>query len=345
MRQAQQREALPVRNSLKSVLAPAACCGMVLLASVLPLRAQDRAAAGETEARAERLRAEVQDIPHLVRSTPNIYLVRIESIETVKPEDDEARPADGIQPEEVTAVVLNTLKGEDQKKLTLTVRQRPPETGTGFFEGGLSGDPEKLHTSPVFYSSRRFLSSRNPLLEGPLFDKNKLYVLFTDKAGENLLGGPYGYQRVESQGSYWVQTVKRLVAKPDSEHAIDMKFRDFITKHRSAFFMVIEDCLGTEVSISEPLWGEAVSREDIDPARILPESAAACEGALDRKRGYLGLIETKPYLYQVRRGHPNQSYVELRDDMLDFSELGLDIGFPNGGRISVTELAERMSTP
>ncbi len=178
---------------------------------------------------------------------------------------------------------------------------------------------------------------------GPRFEKDKLYLVFTDIAGKKLLGGPYGYQPVTSGKAFWVQTVKRLIAEPDSEHAITMNFRKFITKHRSAFLMVIGDCLGTEVTLSEPLWGEPVRRENIDPARILPESAEHCAGALDKQRGYLGLIEAEPWLYQVVRGHPNQSFVEIRDGMLDFSELGLDIGFPGGGRISVTELAERVT--
>ncbi|MFP4004609.1 MAG: hypothetical protein ACLFV8_12595 [Alphaproteobacteria bacterium] len=327
-----------------SILKAAAWAALLFVAFPLHADEQTGPSTAELEARAERLRAEIPDLAHLVRTTPNIYLVRIESIETPKP--GMAKPGDGDEPKDkVTAVVRKTLKGERAKKLTLTLRQRPPggAAAAGFFGGGLAGKPQQLHKSPVFYAPDRFLSPRNPMFAGPLFEQNGNYLLFTDINNETLLGGPYGWQPVDSEQSVWVQTVKRLIANPDSEHGVEMSYREFITRHRSAFLMVVEDCLGTEVSLSEPLWGEEAGRDEIDPAMVLPESAEECEGALDQKRGYLGLIEAKPWLYQVRRGYPNQNFIEIRDGMLDFSELGLDIGFPDGGKISVGDLAERMS--
>lgn len=321
---------------------PAALCGVALLAATFPLGADETPPPSrEREAEAAGLRAEIPNLPKLVRRTPNIYLVRIESVET--PEPARGGTPEESEPDKVTATVQKTLKGKRAKKLTLNVRQRPVDAAeAGLLGGGLSVDADALQQAPVFFAPRRFLSARNPILGGPRFKKDKLYLVFTDMGGKKLLGGPYGYQPVLSEEAFWVRTVKRLISEPDSKHAIKMSFRDFVIRHRSAFVMVIGDCLGTEVSLSEPLWGEPVSREDIDPARVLPESAEECAGAMDEKRGYLGLIEAEPWLYQAQLGYPNQVYVEIRDGMLDFSELGFDIGFPDGGRISVAELAARM---
>jgi hypothetical protein len=311
--------------------------GVMLAAASLPLHAQET----EPAARAAELRAQIPDLPHLVRTTPHIYLIRIEKIETAAPEPGASAAS---QPSEVTAVVEKTLKGRREKKLVLKVQMRPPgAVEAGLVDAGPDGDPEAIHKSPMFYSPEHVLSPRNPAFGGPAFEMGKRYVVFTDMAAETLLGGPYGYQEVSSDRAFWVTTVKRLVANPDSKHAIKMSFQDFVRLHRSAFLMAVADCLGTEVTLSEPLWGEPVSRKDIDPQFVLPESARDCAGIMDEQRGYLGLIEAKPWVYQVRRGYPNQSYVEIRDGMLDFSGLGLDIEFPGNGRISVTDLAERMS--
>lgn len=316
--------------------------GAAMSAASLPAAGEASAQPSDQAVRAEALREEIPNLPHLVRTTPNIYLVRIEKIAAA--EETGNSVDDALPPSKVTASVLSTVKGRRARKLTLTVRQRRAGAAqAGLFGSDVGGDPADFRRSPAFFSPERVLSPRNPMFGGPDFKTGETYLVFTDLAAESLLGGPYGYQHVTSPKAFWVRTVKRLVANPDSSHAISMSFTEFIRRHRSAFVMVIGDCLGTEVSISEPLWGGAVSRDDIDPARILPESAADCAGVMDEKRGYLGLIEAKPWLYQVRRGYPNQSYVEIRDGMLDFTELNLDIDFPGDGKISVTELAARLN--
>ena len=323
-----------------------ALCGIAMLvaAGAFPAAAQN--AAQSDEARAATLREEIPSLPTLVRATPNIYVVRIEKIDSLP--DDIRRPvrpdATTMPESDIRASVLTTVKGETRKTLTFPVRQRRAgAAAAGLYGGDVSGDPDQFQRSIAFFSTDRFLSPRNPMFGGPKFKEGELYLLFMDAAGTSLLGGPYGYQPIRSENSFWVQTVKDMVAHPDRAHAISMSFAEFARKHDAVFVMVVGDCLGTEVSLSEPIWGKAVTREEIDPARILPESAQDCAESLEEKRGYLGLFEARPWLYEMRRGYPNQSYVEIRDGMLDFSELGLDIGFPDEGRISVADFAERMS--
>jgi len=145
----------------------------------------------------------------------------------------------------------------------------------------------------------------------------------------------------------WLQSVRTLIANEDQQFARAMPAADYLRQHKSVVLIVVDHCVEKLrgqafhlAQVSEPLVGEAVTKDDLDPALF----ATALEGC-DGITAVLGMFYRSDTIgldpIDVTR-KPMQRFIPITNGEIDFSTVQTEIDLTPPTIMSLDDLVAEL---